>query len=83
MMLGAQFGCDRFDVYGALYLFCSRYHSVRDFNGLRRLVAKSALSDSAAGICGRFVYSSSSRTAPPANRAAYAQDRFGWAPRIS
>ena len=23
----SQLGCDRFDLYGALYLFCSRYHS--------------------------------------------------------
>jgi hypothetical protein len=37
MMLGAQFGCDRFDIYGALYLFCSRYHSGQWSRGYRIL----------------------------------------------
>jgi hypothetical protein len=37
MMLGAQFGCDRFDLYGALYLSCSRYHSDQWSRGYRIL----------------------------------------------
>jgi hypothetical protein len=37
MMLGAPFACDRFDTYGALYLFCSRYHSGQWSRGYRIL----------------------------------------------
>jgi hypothetical protein len=37
MPLGLQFGCDRFDTYGALYLFCSRYHSGQWSRGYRIL----------------------------------------------
>jgi hypothetical protein len=36
-MLGAQFGCSRFDIYGALYLFCCRYHSGQSSRGYRIL----------------------------------------------
>jgi hypothetical protein len=36
-MLGAQFGCSRFDIYRALYLFCSRYHSGQSSRGYRIL----------------------------------------------
>jgi hypothetical protein len=37
MMLGAQFGCSRFDTCGALYLFCRRYHSGQWSRGYRIL----------------------------------------------